>query len=83
MEQKKSKFTVEIPVRFSFVANRDIDLDTLYRIAKNSAGKKLAIAKINYNLEELDVIREEKVLTEEEIREEKNWVEEIFKKVKK
>ena len=66
-EVKKSKFDFEVPIKISVVAPRDINNDSLYKMAYQKLMLSLKIQIFEVDETRLDFVKETKLLTAEEI----------------
>lgn len=80
-EVKMATFTFCVPLTFKFNAQRDTDNETLWKMAESYLDLAIRFGDFDVNEKLLDLIKEEKVLTESE-KEEKRKDQEFWEKVK-
>lgn len=69
-KNRVSTFTVEVPVRFTFKANETIDSESLWKMAKKEAEKRILSGNIEWKDGEVAIVKEVKQRTAQDIAEE-------------
>ena len=70
-ELKMTTFTFTVPLTFKFNAQRDTDNQTLWKMAQSYLDLAIRFGEFDVNEKLLNLIKEEKVLTESEKEEER------------
>ena len=80
-EVKMATFTFCVPLTFKFNAQRDTDNETLWKMAQSYLDLAIRFGDFDVNEKLLDLIKEEKILTETE-KEEKRKDDKFWAEVK-
>ena len=64
---RRATYVIKVPIQFTFVADNDIDLDTLYRVANKELERRLENGYFDVLHEDIDVVSRRTHYSREEL----------------
>ena len=64
-----AKYTVRVPVEFTFQATANLDNDVLYKMAESYAQLIFDHAAVDYNEEDVEIVKKQTLYTKEQMEE--------------